>query len=61
MGSGVYNTWGVGYTIHTNPGRRLRLGLVGLYVMLPLAPTSQIILPVVLGMRTCMYVQYIHV
>ena len=33
--------WGWGYTTHTNLGRRLRLGLVSLYVMLPLTPTSQ--------------------
>ena len=40
---------GVGewYTVDTNPDRRsLQLGLVTLYVMLSLTPTSQIVLPV---------------
>ena len=31
----VLDVGGGGYTIHTNPGRTLRLGLVSLYDMLP--------------------------
>ena len=51
LGSAILGGGGGGYTIHTNPDQ---LGLVSLYVMLPLTPTpltSQIILPVGKGVR----------